>query len=453
MEEDRDDDFSRVIKLLEDAEFSRYENKIERCAHIYIDHGIKKCIIVSAALINRSALNRAIEAVKDGRDCFVKGRPPALNKEKTAIFKEELSNSARDNKHKTMKEARLLASSLIQNKPKEEIIDHSVCRSWAYNVIKKSEDLLFKTPVQIPAARIAHSTQECIGRWFDRLAKLYHDHNYLPQLVFNLDECYITSEERKIPKVITTTDAPAPMQRQQSHPQNTSLLIVIAADGTHQRTCMIFSGKNVPKEYKMANSRELLIIPAETASMTKERFEYIFRNSIIPAIEYRRSSIEEKYANALIHMDSLHSHVTSSIISLASKHRIDLALPPSHSSHLIQPLDKYVNANLKSKLGESDTDVFIDSAEGRRTHFIRRLQIALHHALSPATVIASWRDSGMWPLNKKLVCDSLPLTKPDNVIVSPFLMDKTKESFSGRIYLSSDPFAPFSNGLTSYMTL
>jgi hypothetical protein len=90
--------------------------------------------------------------------------------------------------------------------------------------------------------------------------------------------------------------------------------------------------------------------------------------------------------------------------------RIDVLCLPAHSSHLLQPLDKFVNARLKQELRH------VGKFPGKRSWgtellpFLRQLRTAFHKAHEPATILRSFEATGLLPFNPGAVLSSLPLT-------------------------------------------
>ncbi|KAH7822586.1 uncharacterized protein MONOS_7864 [Monocercomonoides exilis] len=334
-----------------------------------------------------------------------------------------------------------------QHKPTQST---HVCRTWPYSFIKSNEDLFFVHPIHLPAARAAHSTKECLFPWFEKVKHLFDEHRYKSQSIFNLDEVFITTPEVKPSLVVTSNKKDACMTPEPSLPAGVSGLFMVSADGVSYPAIFKIRAKKLPKEYSDATEHSLRFTVDNTPSMTTESFRFFFEKAIVLFMIQRRKFVKSKEEHCSLFMDSLAAHLSRNIIQCAKDNRIDLCFPSSHTSHLVQPLDLYVNTNFKNSLRITDYETHESNASSARRNFVLKLRTALHAAFSPSTITASFRDAGIWPFNPDVVLSKLPEKKPEWAKVSSKIMDPQLPYFNGRIFLSTDPMAPYDDGVHPY---
>ena len=86
------------------------------------------------------------------------------------------------------------------------------------------------------------------------------------------------------------------------------------------------------------------------AFITRKIFEHYIQNTVIDYIQKVREEINDPDKPALIIYDGLKGHLLDILFSRCAEQNIYIVLIPSHSSHLLQPLDQGVFRSMKSKI-------------------------------------------------------------------------------------------------------
>jgi hypothetical protein len=113
---------------------------------------------------------------------------------------------------------------------------------------------------------------------------------------------------------------------------------------------------------------------------------------------------------ALVLLDGHSSRFSPTVWEECAKKGIDVLCIPPHSSHIVQPLDKFVNATWKAELKK------MGKPPGKRQFntlllpFFFDLSVAIYRAMDPAIIISSFAAAGIFPFNPPLVLDPLPPT-------------------------------------------
>ena len=121
------------------------------------------------------------------------------------------------------------------------------------------------------------------------------------------------------------------------------------------------------------------------------------------------------------------SRANPSLLQKLSDSRIDVVTIPTHTSHIVQPLDLTVNASLKASLRASCKK---RGQNLRRSDLIQSTREALYHALYPETITNGIKRAGIHPLDQSLVLNH-PCTLQSNPSPpSPIVADAASKSRS-----------------------
>jgi hypothetical protein len=72
----------QIHSVLSTASFRQiHDDKLQQAARLVNEYGLHKSIVAAYLRVSRPALDRALRALKDGREIGKNGRPPILNEE------------------------------------------------------------------------------------------------------------------------------------------------------------------------------------------------------------------------------------------------------------------------------------------------------------------------------------------------------------------------------------
>uniref|UniRef100_A0A1X7VAM0 DDE-1 domain-containing protein n=1 Tax=Amphimedon queenslandica TaxID=400682 RepID=A0A1X7VAM0_AMPQE len=109
----------------------------------------------------------------------------------------------------------------------------------------------------------------------------------------------------------------------------------------------------------------------------------------------------------LIIEDGHASHVSLDVIKLAKENNVHLLCLPSHSMHILQPLDVGVFKSLKAHFNKECRD-FLYSNPGKKIrskNLESLLSLAWPKALMPTNVMKGFKQCGIFPLNPGVISD------------------------------------------------
>ena len=171
--------------------------------------------------------------------------------------------------------------------------------------------------------------------------------NIHPALLFNLDETPISLTEHYHYSELKALNDPNPIAMMMERMANSTVVLSIPALGSALPTVLLWPSKTLPPELSSLAAFDIIVIPNSTGWQTISSFESIMKTIIIPSIIKKRDSLNMKDHYALLLLDSHSSRFTSSTWELCNSNHIVAMTIPSHTSHILQPLDRSCNGVLK----------------------------------------------------------------------------------------------------------
>jgi ubiquitin C-terminal hydrolase len=193
---------------------------------------------------------------------------------------------------------------------------------------------------------------------------------------------------------------------------STSVCISTGSNGESYRTVVLVPYKNVPIEFEKAQTSKLLFIPSHKGWQSKATFEFIFATILLEDIKKQRLLNGDENKPVLVLVDPTSTHVTPTVCGAALASNIDIMCIPSHLSHICQPNDRGVNANIKNPLSLFRSWEHETSNSTHRITFINSLKNALDVGLSRKSILHAWKESGLFPFNFLHIIKKLPIFTP-----------------------------------------
>ncbi|KAH7827035.1 uncharacterized protein MONOS_9883 [Monocercomonoides exilis] len=427
-----------IHRIAASSEARLLETPHEKGLHLHLVCGFKKAEIEQASIISRHSLKRAEKAQKENRVVGKPGRPFLFSKtdEKRLIVRLEVD--AEKGIFHSMRDIAEMANEIRREKRTEEEEVKSVDKHWPKRFIERYPKLALKKATKLPIGRAAHNSKQTIGPFFDKVAKFFSEVKIAPQLLFNLDETSTVFSKSSEDVVVPSSSSVQPIIPEPSLPNSTCIVFLTSADGVRYLTPILIPYSTIPKEYVEATTENEVFIPCSTGHMTTACFLDVFQKAILPSINEKRIAIGLQHNHAALVMDGGTGHFSTEIVKLCKDNLIDLIQLPSHTSHLLQPNDQYIFANMKKCFKKSTECGKTNTTSERRKEFISVLKEAIAMASFPSTIKASWRVTGLHPLNPDAVLAQLPEKPPEWAEIASSSNRAPEGAISGKIWLSSD---------------
>ena len=192
--------------------------------------------------------------------------------------------------------------------------------------------------------------QHIIKAWLDGVYQTLRECKPDPALVINIDETplyYAPSNSHVfVPSQITAT----PIQLTPDKYKTYTVTLAVALSGDSYPSQLIVPEKGaVPKEFNSFKTPSLHIDHTESGFQTKDTFEKYITECIFPAIDRARATFPPERQTAVLLLDQHSSRNNVNLLQICRDKNVVIIPIMAHASHIIQPLDKGVNAILKRK--------------------------------------------------------------------------------------------------------
>ena len=283
-------------------------------------------------------------------------------------------------------------------------------RKWFEAFRSRHPNLTLRTPEALSYARAKSVNPKTIEDFFAKLGAIYARLNLFcrPMQVFNVDESGVNVTQHK-GKVI------AEVKRKGVHRvvgaekgKNHTVIACGSASGFVLPPMIIFPRVRVSEALKANAPPGSYLAAQKKGWVTKELYLKWFRffTEQIPPTR-----------PVLLIQDGHSSHISLELIELAKQNDIHLLCLPSHTTHVLQPLDVGVFSSFKSHVGTA-LNALIRSSEGRvpTTEDIPKIVAeAWPKSVTPVNLMSGFRKTGIHPLNPGCIHDRV--TAPSSVTV------------------------------------
>ncbi|KAH7831250.1 putative DDE superfamily endonuclease [Monocercomonoides exilis] len=190
--------------------------------------------------------------------------------------------------------------------------------------------------------------------------------------------------------------------------KNATLFFSIFADGTSLDPIMLWPSQTISEDLKELKYHRINCLANGTGWMTRRDFEKVMIEILLPKINEKRVELHGQSSYALIILDGHSSRLSFPVISWCRDHLIHLLILPSHTTHLTQPLDRFVIAHFKNSLKRAFSVPSDSSISSYRKSLIPAVSEAVNNSLSPRIVKKSFEACGIFPLDPSVVYQCLP---------------------------------------------
>ncbi|KAH7831232.1 putative DDE superfamily endonuclease [Monocercomonoides exilis] len=381
-------------------------------ARIVVDGHVRIVDAINTKEFSRSAIIRAVSAIESGRAVAKPGRPELFNEEDKNIIVGVIKIESLSGTSLNAKRTRELMESVLSDKKRRSETDvdenTSVSKSYPYLFAKRNSELKASMPRNVDIQRLSVSNQQVLLPFYELLQNLHNSHHYSPSLIFNTDESSLRLSDSFKTLVIHPTGVPAGFHTTPTNMPNATLVVTAAADGYSLKSIVLWPCHKLPKEMRVLLSAFIDVWDNNDGWMTESIFQRYAEEVLLTGIIERRKIIMKTNERCLLLLDSHSSRAQPDIWQKFADNNIDVVTFIPHSSHITQPLDRGVFAVLK-KCINSLYSVPPDSTISLRREAISNvLPQALQTALLPATVVSSFKKSGVLSNEWHSVLSTLP---------------------------------------------
>jgi hypothetical protein len=140
--------------------------------------------------------------------------------------------------------------------------------------------------------------------------------------------------------------------------------------------------------------------------MTKEIFGDYISSVFIPHVNELRATLQTPKAPALLWVDGHASRNHPSCMALLATNCITVATFPSHTTHILQPLDKGIFKKFKTSLNKNKPLEFPATLPESRAMMLTLTDRALYDAFNHYNVREAWERTGLYPWDPERVLNN-----------------------------------------------
>jgi hypothetical protein len=237
-------------------------------------------------------------------------------------------------------------------------------------------------------------------------------------MVFNMDEVMVEANESNRARVFVPRDWKKAMRcGRLPLGMHITLILGVSADGGHLKPTAILPLKTFPKDcwslvdtFNWAGQSEGWI----NRQIFEDWVEFVF----IPHVNDCRDRFDLWDQPCLLWLDGHSSRESLKAIDLLQMNNIVAQIIPSHTSHVMQPLDRGVNRKFKSSLRRHFASILgkleDKGTSSKREAIMKATEWALHEAMFKTVITDAFETAGIVPWNPALILNDPTLVSLPN---------------------------------------
>ena len=279
-------------------------------------------------------------------------------------------------------------------------------KNWVSRFLNRNPDLAAKLSTSLHRQRAFANDPRILQDFYSKLGRLIRRHGLKAFQIFNMDEKGFLMGLAAKAKVLCRRGRRNPRVTHDGKRELVTVVETVCANGMALKPFVINRGAG----HYLGWYRNL------TEKEKDYRFSYSPKGWIDDelALDWLRDLFDPQSAKItsdpnlprLLIFDGHGSHVTYEFIEFCVKRNILLLCLPSHSTHLLQPLDVGLFSPYQRFYGRA-VDDYVRSGQNRegikRSVFIPFLTIARDQTFLPSSILQAFAATGIWPLNPRRV--------------------------------------------------
>ena len=322
-----------------------------------------------------------------------------------------------------------------------------VSKQWVKRLVNDNDELCqaIAVPMERARAEVTHAQLDAFYNEFTEQTKGVH-----PQLVFNMDEVGFSRKVRcpSFPCIVTSEYSGMKVEAipQESYDTTFTLVACVNLAGGWLPPLVVIPRKTLPweflGEYVWAQHDCYFEFNA-SGFANGDIIAVWYENVFLPRLEEMRATLQLGKAPAVLLCDGFRGHATEWLKGRAALDNVRLVFLPAHSSHVTQPLDQFVFANIKQAYGASRSAQSETLSDHDRTsRKVKKILMAFYRSVDPFTVRDSWDRVGIrarWKPDGGLIGIEVTREKVIGQHVEMPLVEACTESEGHRRVAVSDP--------------
>lgn len=299
---------------------------------------------------------------------------------------------------------------------------------WVRKHIKSDPAFHHAKAITISPAKVNATHPENISNWFEQMMAEIDPNSYEPSLIFNMDETMLEPTARREKSFAPVGQKAIRHSKDNAGLKHTTLLFCISAEGGFLKPAVVLPLKRFPKGCEDLES-DFHWLYGKAGWITKDSLYKWTIESFIPHVERVKREKNLLGKRALLFADSHSSRGSIRFLTALRGAQIDIYTIPSHTSHVLQPLDCGVNGSFKNKLRKKKSSMTGGSLPQVRRETLEWTAEAYKEALCERTIQNAWATSGLYPVNVEVALVSKYVPSGDSPLHSPSTSKRRRNHF------------------------
>ena len=283
-------------------------------------------------------------------------------------------------------------------------------QNWITRFLTRHPNIKSKVGRKIDYLRAENTSPEALRAFFDHFWTVMTSHDVQLSNIWNFDEHGLGMGVCTNQRVLGSTQRPRSYLKTPENRDWVSIIEACSIDGRSTDPLILFKGKelqstwfppNTPLSWQFRCTENAFTTNSVTLAWLKEIFlPQTFNNG----------------ATRILLCDNHGSHTTVLFMYECYMANVQLIYMPSHSSHILQPLDVGVFSALKRSYRKEITNFsrFVEITPVQRAQFIEYYSKARARTLIPRYITAGWQGAGLYPWNPAIVLKSSQVIHSSN---------------------------------------
>ena len=298
----------------------------------------------------------------------------------------------------------------VQLSPQQQQPLLPIGEKWIYRFRNRYPDLKGIWTRQLDTSRFRSMNRASLETYFDVVLKLYQQHQYQPQHIYNMDESGFSVGDSQSSRVLVNARTSSGFKQIGQRQEWITAIECVSAAGVAIAPLIIFKAQHTNSSWIPARTPREWRFSTSNSGWTSDSHGIEWLTSVFHPLTYPPVSTDPPTRRLLI-MDGHSSHITANVISFCMHKAIDLLILPPHTSQITQPLDIGLFGPLKSMLAkETDCRLRLDSGRIPKAEWIEMYIKARARAFTTSNILSGWRGAGLWPFSPVSVLEKVSET-------------------------------------------
>jgi hypothetical protein len=275
---------------------------------------------------------------------------------------------------------------------------------WFELYMKRHPALSKRIGNNMQSHRAVAMNKEHILFWFNKLKEVFDEHDLYnhPDRLWNCDESGLQCNGGRCQIICRKGSKNLKLITSANEKKHWTILSCCNANGVYLPHNIIYQGKNLYSNWMLHGREDFVYNTSESGWMETEQFLNWFKQVFL-------KHVNKQPGYKVLFLDGHSSHISLELIDCARQNNVILFKLPSHTSHVLQPLDvgvfKTVKQHWRKLIQEFMKKNKYQSFSNKKFSIILK-QLVNGGAFKRENAIAGFEASGLFPFNPDKILES-----------------------------------------------